>query len=112
MVSHRIADVEIQCPPKDLPESLELDLSQMGLNESKSLSDIPLPAGVAITALVQGKDQVVVSIHSPRAAEPEPVVEGAVAGAAAAPAAAAGADAKKGEPSKKAEPAKKETAKK
>jgi large subunit ribosomal protein L25 len=109
VVSHRVADVEIQCLPKDLPESLELDLSQMKLNESKSLSDIALPPGVAITALIQGKDQVVVSIHSPRAEEPEAVVEGAAAAteaAAATPAAAAaGADAKKGE-AKKEEPAK------
>jgi large subunit ribosomal protein L25 len=103
MVSHRIADVEIQCLPKDLPESLDLDLSQMNLNESKSLSDIPLPAGVAITALVQGKDQVVVSIHSPRAEEPEAAAaDSAAAGAEAAAAApaAAGGDAKKGEAKK------------
>ncbi len=119
VVSHRIADVEIQCLPNDLPESLELDLSQMKLNDSKSLSDIPLPAGVAITALTQGKDQVVVSIHSPRAEEPEAVVEGAVAAtdaAAAAPAAAAPADVKKAEAkkgdAKKEEPAKKEGGKK
>lgn len=114
VVSHRIADVEIQCLPKDLPESLELDLSQMGLNESKSLSDIPLPAGVAITALVQGKDQVVVSIHSPRAEEPEAAAEGTAAAgaeAAAAAPAAAGGDAKKAD-AKKEEPAKKDDKKK
>ena len=29
VVSHRIADVEISCLPKDLPEFIELDLSQM-----------------------------------------------------------------------------------
>jgi large subunit ribosomal protein L25 len=108
VISHRIADVEIQCLPKDLPEALELDLSEMTLNQSKSLSDIPLPPGVVITALVQGKDQVVVSIHSPRAEEPEAVVEGAApateATAAAAPV-AAGAEAKKGD-AKKEEPAK------
>ncbi len=109
--SHRIADIEVQCLPKDLPESLDLDLSQMSLNESKSLSDIPLPEGVAITALVQGKDQVVVSIHSPRAEEPEATAEAATEGAvAAAPAAAAG-DAKKDD-AKKEEPAKKEGGKK
>ena len=115
VISHRIADVEVQCLPKDLPESLELDLSQMSLNQSKSLSDIPLPAGVAITALVQGKDQVVVSIHSPRAEEPEAAAEGTAAAgteaAAAAPAAAAGGDAKKAD-AKKEEPAKKEEKKK
>ena len=113
VISHRIADVEVQCLPKDLPESLELDLSQMSLNQSKSLSDNPLPAGVAITALVQGKDQVVVSIHSPRAAEPDAAAEGTAAAgaeAAAAAPAAAGGDAKKADA--KAESAKKDDKKK
>ncbi len=115
VVSHRIADVEVQCMPKDLPEFLALDLSQMALNESKFLSDIPLPAGVVITALQQGKNAVVVSIHSPRAEEPEAVAaegaaaEGAAAAAAAPAAAGAAADAKKDD-AKKEDPAKKEGA--
>lgn len=101
-VSHRIADVEVQCLPKDLPEFLEIDMSDMKLNETKFLSDIPLPAGVAITALIQGKNQVVVSIHAPRAEEPEPTAAAATEGAvAAAPAAGAADAAKKEEPAKK-----------
>ncbi len=35
VVSHRSRDVEISCLPKDLPEFIELDLSQMNMNESK-----------------------------------------------------------------------------
>jgi large subunit ribosomal protein L25 len=120
VVSHRIADVEISCLPKDLPEFIELDLSQMGLNESKHLSDLPLPEGVTIPAVAKG-NATVVTIHPPRAEEPEPTAEAAVAapaeGAAAAPAAgdakagdakAAGGDAK----AAAAAPAKKEGGKK
>jgi large subunit ribosomal protein L25 len=89
-VSHRIADAEVLCLPKDLPEFLEIDMSAMKINEVKYLSDIPLPPGVALTALLQGKDQVVVSIHAPRAEEPEPTAAAATEGAvAAAPAAGA-----------------------
>jgi large subunit ribosomal protein L25 len=106
-VSHRIADTEVQCLPKDLPEFLEIDMSNMSINETKYLSDIPLPPGVAITALVQGKDQVVVSIHAPRAEEPEPVA----AAAAAAEGAVAAAPAAGAEPAKKEEPAKKDAKK-
>jgi len=97
IASHRLADIEVQCLAKDLPEEIVLDLSQMQLNESKYVSDIPLPEGVVATLVVQGKDQVVVSIHSPRAEEPE--------AAAAAEGAAPAADAKKEEAKK--EPAKK-----
>ena len=125
IVSHMRADIEVCCLPKDLPEFLELDLSEMSLNDTKFLADIPLPPGVTIPELAH-RNTPVVSIHAPRAAEPEPVaadaaaaaapVEGAApapaAGAAPAGAAPAGADAKKGEEKKDAAPAKKEGGKK
>jgi large subunit ribosomal protein L25 len=126
VVSHMRSDVEITCLPKDLPEFLELDLANMNLNETKFLSDIPVPPGVTIPEL-QHRNAPVVSIHSPRAEEPEAVVaevaaapaEGAApaAGAAAAPAAGAKAgDAKagdaKGGDKAAAAPAKKEGGKK
>jgi large subunit ribosomal protein L25 len=125
VVSHMRTDVEIICLPRDLPEFLELDLSGMSLNDTKFLADVPLPNGVAIPELTR-KNAPVVSIHSPRAEEPEPTPEAAAApaegAAAAAPAAgaapaaagaAAGADAKKGEEKKEAAaPAKKEGGKK
>ena len=102
LVSHRIADIEVTCLPKDLPEEITLDLSQMKLNESKYISDIPLPAGVVATAVQQGKDQVVVSIHSPRAEEPEAPAAEAAATAAPAAEAKKAADGKKEEPKKEA----------
>jgi large subunit ribosomal protein L25 len=122
LVSHMRADVEVTCLPKDLPEFLEIDLSGMNLNETLFLSDIPLPAGVLIPELGHGRNAPVVSIHSPRAAEPEPVaveaaavaavpVEGAPAAAPPAGAAPAAAEGKK-EEKKDAAPAKKEGGKK
>ena len=75
---------------------------------------------MTIPELAHGKNSPVVSIHSPRAEEPEPAAEAAAAtpaeGAAAAPAAgaapaAAGADAKKDDKADAA-PAKKEGGKK
>src|SRR5579864_2872540 len=133
VVSHMRTDIEVSCLPKDLPEFLELDMSGMNLNETKFLADIPLPPGVVIPELTQ-RNAPVVSIHAPRAEEPEPVaaeaaaavpVEGAAAPAAApgapgaappvgaAPATAPGAvDAKKGEDKKEAASGKKEGGKK
>ena len=115
VVSHMRADVEVVTLPKDLPEFLELDLSGMSLNDTKFLSDIPLPPGVTIPELSH-RNAPVVSIHSPRAAEPEPVAEAAAAapaeGAAAAAAAPAAGDAKKGDAKAEAAPAKKEGGKK
>ena len=79
VVSHRMSDVEVSCLPKDLPEFLEMDLSQMNLNETKFLADIPLPQGVTIPELGHGRNSPVVSIHAPRAEEPEPMAEAAAA---------------------------------
>src|SRR5215813_11474099 len=109
IVSHMRADVEVVTLPKDLPEFLEIDMSAMNLNDTKFLSDIPLPPGVSIPELAH-RNAPVVSIHSPRAEEPEPTAEAAAAApvegaAAAAPA----ADAKKGDAkAEAAAPAKKE----
>ena len=90
VVSHMLTDVEIVCLPKDLPEYLELDLSQMNINETKFLADIPLPSGVSIPHLAY-RNAPVVSIHSPRVAEAEPIAEAAAAPAEGAPAAAGAA---------------------
>ncbi len=125
VVSHMQTDVEVACLPKDLPEYLEVDLAEMSLNDTKFLADIPLPAGVVITDLVHGKNRPIVSIHSPRAEEPEAApaeaaavpAEGAAAPAAgAAPGAAAagttpaagGASPVAADAKKEAAPAKKE----
>jgi large subunit ribosomal protein L25 len=117
IVSHLMQDVEISCLPADLPDFLELDLSAMNLNETRLLGDIPLPAGVTIPELAH-RNPPVVSVHSPRAAEPEPEAVAAVTDVAAAAAVPAAADAAKKEEPKKEEakkdaaPAKKEGGKK
>ena len=118
LVSHMRNEVEVSCLPKDLPEFIEVDMSGLSLNESIHLSQLKIPDGVELLALVK-EDAAVVAIHSPRAEEPEPTAAAAGAapaeGAAAGPAAAGVDAAKKAEPAKtdaKKEPAKKEPAKK
>src|SRR6185295_14934093 len=111
VVSHRLSDVEVSCLPADLPEYLEMDLSGMNLNETKFLSDVPVPNGVTLTELSSGRNPPVASVHAPRAEEPEPTAEAAAAVPAAGAAPAAGADAAKKD-EKAAAPAKKEGGKK
>jgi large subunit ribosomal protein L25 len=122
IVSHLMNDVEVVCLPKDLPEFLEVDMLDMSLNDIKYLADVKVPEGVVLPGLAQGRNPAIVSIHSPRAEEPEAVVaeaapaEGAAAApaaAGAAPAAAADAkDAKKDDKAAAAAPAKKDAGKK
>jgi large subunit ribosomal protein L25 len=70
--SHVISDVEISCLPANLPEFIEVDVSEMVLNQTLHLSDIKLPKGVKLVAFAHGveeHDHPVVSIHIPRVEE-------------------------------------------
>jgi large subunit ribosomal protein L25 len=62
---HMMTEVEVVCLPRHLPEYLEIDVSELELDEMLKLSDIRLPEGVSIPALAQGEeaDRPVVSIH-------------------------------------------------
>ncbi len=99
IVSHQVSQVEVMCLPKDLPEFIEVDVSEMSLGQTLHFSDLKLPEGIELVELTHGRDAPVVSIHSPRAEEAEATpaadaaapVEGAAAPAADAPAAAEGA---------------------
>ncbi|WP_192036545.1 50S ribosomal protein L25/general stress protein Ctc [Halomonas sp. YLGW01] len=50
------SDVEISCLPKDLPEYLEVDISEIELGTTLHLSDLTVPAGVTLVALTHGED--------------------------------------------------------
>jgi len=64
-VSHLMTEVEIVCLPKHLPEYIDLDISELELDEMLYLSDLKLPEGVEMPALAQGPEanRAVVSIH-------------------------------------------------
>ncbi|MDH3935624.1 MAG: 50S ribosomal protein L25/general stress protein Ctc [Gammaproteobacteria bacterium] len=83
LVSHDLTEVAIECLPKDLPEYLEIDISEMEVGDVKHLSDMKVPEGVTLSDLVRENDLAVVSIHAKRAEVEEdiaPVDEGAVEG--------------------------------
>lgn len=72
--SHLINDVEVECFPADLPEYLEVDISTLEMHDTVKLSDIKVPAGVVITALLhEGEDQTICTIAAPQAEEVEAV---------------------------------------
>lgn len=73
LVSHLQTEVEIACLPKDLPEFLAVDISQLEVGQALHLSDIKLPEGVEIVALTHGEenDNAIVSVNMPRVVEEE-----------------------------------------
>jgi len=68
VVSHVMTDLEISCLPKDLPEYIEVDLAEVNVGEGIHLSDLKMPEGVEIAALIHGGDaaQTVATVHIPK----------------------------------------------
>jgi large subunit ribosomal protein L25 len=72
VIHHNFSDVEVSCLPADLPEYIEVNTSEMKLNDVLHLSDIKLPKGVELVALshgAEGHDLPIVSMHKPRIEE-------------------------------------------
>jgi large subunit ribosomal protein L25 len=56
VIQHQMTDVEIDALPKDLPEYIVADLSEMDAGGVIVLSDLKLPEGVEIPALAMGEE--------------------------------------------------------
>ncbi len=76
-ISHVVTEVEIVCLPKDIPEFIEADLSEMHMGDILHLSDLKIPAGVEVLALKQGEehDTAVATIHARKGGEEAEVFE-------------------------------------
>ena len=74
-VSVQRTEVEVSCLPKDLPEYIEVDISELELNQRLHLTDIEIPEGVELPALVQGFDTSIVTIIPRRREEEDEVPE-------------------------------------
>lgn len=85
-VSHRI---RIRCLPKDLPAFIEVDVTELHVNESIHLSQLPVIKGVKYIG--DPNQPIVACVEPVIEAEPTPTAEVPVEGAAAAPAAAGAA---------------------
>ena len=72
VVLHELNDVEVSCLPKDLPEFIEIDLSNLVVGDIIHLSDLKLPEGVELPELKLGKEHdvaVVIAKHGKEDAE-------------------------------------------
>ena len=69
-VSHLLTELHVICLPKDLPEQIEVDLSEVELDGMLHISDLTLSGEIAVNERVHGTaDHPVVSIHLRRIAE-------------------------------------------
>jgi large subunit ribosomal protein L25 len=73
VISHLMIEVEVSCLPRDLPEFIEVDMSNVELGHTVQISGLVLPEGVELVALTGGReqDQPVVNVHPPHGMEEE-----------------------------------------
>ena len=97
VVNHVMSELDISCLPADLPEYIEVDLSELDTGHSLHVSSLKLPNGVtAVTH--RGKDPVVATAVVPKAVVEVEATAAEGEAAVAAPAAEAKAgDAKGGD---------------
>src|SRR5712692_2261613 len=85
LITHVLNEMDIRCLPADLPEFIQVDLSQLAVGHSIHVRDLPLPQGVE-PALRGNENPTVASAQIPKAA----IAEEEEAAAAAAAAGVAG----------------------
>lgn len=66
LITHIMTEADISCLAKDLPEFIEVDLSNLDVGQTIHLSQIKLPKGIEFVQLAHGDDSAVVSIAKPR----------------------------------------------
>jgi large subunit ribosomal protein L25 len=86
LITHVLNEMDIRCLPGDLPEFIQIDLSQIAVGHSIHVRDLALPKGVEV-ALRGDENPTVASAQIPKAA----IAEEEEAAAAAAAAGVAGA---------------------
>ena len=59
----------------NIPEAIEIDITNLMLNEAIRLSELTLPEGAEIPGFDEENDQMVVSVNAPRAEEEEVEIE-------------------------------------
>ena len=74
VIAKAISEIEIACLAGDIPEAIEIDISNLMLNEAIRLSDLTLPEGAEIPGYDEENDQMVVSVNPPRAEVEEPEI--------------------------------------
>ncbi|HEY9710699.1 MAG TPA: 50S ribosomal protein L25/general stress protein Ctc [Oculatellaceae cyanobacterium] len=67
-----ITELQVQCAPENIPESIEIDVSNMQVGDTLRIEDLVLPPG--ITPLVE-PGETVVTVAAQRAAEADDVAE-------------------------------------
>ncbi len=70
-ITHNVIEAEVRCLPADLPEFIEIDMTDVELGDIIHLSDLKLPKGVTLVQLSHDHDLAVASVQTTRGAKDE-----------------------------------------
>lgn len=74
VLEHHLWEVEVECLPFDVPEKIEIDVSDLGIGDSRHVSDLQAPSDVEI---LTNSEELVLAVVQPQARDiEEEVVEG------------------------------------
>jgi len=75
IITHNDNEVTVSCRPRDIPNSIEVDMGNLSIGDTIHLSDLIVPEGVRLVDLIEkgdDSDRVVAAVQAPRVeAEPE-----------------------------------------
>src|SRR5439155_23584945 len=77
VVEHHLWDLKVETTPTNVPQSIEADISALGIGDSLSVSDIRVPPGVT---LLTPSEETIVSVVPPPVLKLEEEVAEAVEG--------------------------------
>ncbi|MDW7649792.1 MAG: 50S ribosomal protein L25/general stress protein Ctc [Bacillota bacterium] len=66
ILQQSLREVSLKCLPTDIPEHLELDVTNLGVGESLSVAELAVPEG---SEFISEPDETVVTVVAPRMAE-------------------------------------------
>ena len=75
ILDHPVSDVEIECFPTNIPESVRVQVKALQIGDMITVGDLTLPEGVTV---LTDRGQIVATVHPPlKEEEPVAAVEGA-----------------------------------
>ncbi|HVL51632.1 MAG TPA: 50S ribosomal protein L25/general stress protein Ctc [Actinomycetota bacterium] len=72
VLDQHLHEVQVEAVPTDIPASVEVDISKLGIGDSLHVSDLVIPAGVEV---LTSEEELVLAVIEPRLAELEEETE-------------------------------------
>jgi large subunit ribosomal protein L25 len=77
VVDHTLREIDVECKALEVPDKIEVDITEMNIGDRLHLSDLTIPEGIT---LLTELSRTVATVHQPRVVEEETTTEEGVEG--------------------------------